>query len=911
MGLCARDSELLPIHVLGRAFSPKTESSYRAFLKFVPSNDDLSGEDDIPVLDVARLLAKRGVRYAIMNACQSASEEGPVSSAARTMINEGLLVAIGMRYQVLDSAVDIFVKNFYHHYMQKGEAFIGAAHIGRHALQLQPNRRTKFNTDVQVTDYVTPIVAVSTELDICHLCLNHTDSTLAHVLGKRVDIWGREGDILSLETKTAISTVLLIRASAGTGKTFLARHLCWWWKATGFVEDSVVIDCATVGGLGVQHIREKIDIGFGISSKHGSIDTETYLKRHKCLIVLDSLDAAQVDRESSSSQRALRSFLRRIKNCENSIVLLLSRYEERWVQTIANVIYHLNNLDMKASLQLATQEATASSPNNRLSDRLDSRFLEQCMSLVDGNALAISILMKEYHTTCDSFRSLYHKLTNGSVLNGYGQDDCEEDCQRGVIDARSIIRLHIGDSQAGFMRDDDFRLLAPFWYSFPANLAYYRMFYQLAKARVTYDNQIPELPNSWLKALIEGFSAREFDVAAEGKEFPASKISSLRSLEPTFRLCEEKGFLYRSNDSSLRIHPLMTLVLRSQPFALPEWAAHVIKVAFLRFVSYQKRHWPTGNNFVQDPKIRKTLDATFANYATACNFSLAIKPDFLMNCITFDIITFSIHHTERRALIVLDVCDRFLEVFGLPLARNGQSTAQNTFSGMGSNDIFADVRGKLEMCCLGAILCADTAAEMLDVQHNHLDLLEGIAENLRRHSELYDVNLEILAAARIRLARHTVGDQYIESDLERILKVADAVDAESGRILRAEAGLVGYDLAERVAKIEAPDEIDALEQELLRLLERQLDGIDAAESKVVIYEMLAVLDLKREKYEDASRHIDTAMEIFRPFRHNQPKRWQLLVDEREKMMAAKVFLAMLQVITSFNVTHTPPKDTES
>ena len=773
----------------------RTESSHRAFLRFIPSNDDLSGEDDIPVLDVARLLAKRGVRYAIMNACQSASEEGPVSSAARTMITEGLLVAIGMRYQVLDSAVDIFVKNFYHHYIQNGEKFISAAHIGRHALQSQPTRRTKYNTDVQVTDCVTPIVAVSTDLAICHLRLDHTGSKLAHVPEKQVDICGREGDILSLETKTAISTVLLIKASAGTDKTFLARHLCWWWKATGFVEDSIEIDCATLGGLDVQGIREKIDAGFGISSKHGLIDAETYLKEHKCLLVIDSLDAVQIDREPFSSQKALRIFLRKIKRIEHSIVLLLSRYEEQWVQTIANVIYPLNNLDMKASLHFATQKATKSSPNIETGDRLDLRFLEQCMSLVDGNASAVSISMREYNTSCDSFRSLYHKLTNGSVLNGYGQDNCEEDCQRGFTDACSIVRLQVGDKQAASMRDDDFRLLALFWCSFPTDLAYYRIFFQLAKARVTYDNQLAGLPYSWLKTLIEGFSAGEFDVAARGKEFPASKISSLCSLEPAFRLCEEKGFFCRSNDDYVRIHPLISLVLRSQPFALPEWAAHVIRVAFHRFVSYQTRHWPTSNMFFKDSTVQRTLDATFANYATACNLSLAIKADY-QNCIIFGIIHFSVYHIQRHAPIVLDICDRFLQVFGVPLAQNGPSTAQNFFSyayktiqritGMCRGNLFANGRGMLEMRCLNAIQYADMAAELLDIRYNHMNLLEGITKNLQRHSDCYDVNRKLLASAETQLARHKSSDEDRESAVKRILEAEDAVaDAESGQIFRA------------------------------------------------------------------------------------------------------------------------------
>ena len=160
---------------------------------------------------------------------------------------------------------------------------------------------------------------------------------------------------------------------------------------------------------------------------------------------------------------------------------------------------------------------------------------------------------------------------------------------------------------------DDFRLLAPFWCSFPTDLAYYRMFFLLAKARVTYDNQIAGLPYSWLKTLIEGFSAGHFDIAARRKRLPANKISNLCSLEPAFRLCEEKGFLYRCKDNSVRIHPLISLVLRSQPFALPEWAAHVMKVAFHRFVSYQTRHWPPSNMVFKDSKVQRTLDATFAN----------------------------------------------------------------------------------------------------------------------------------------------------------------------------------------------------------------------------------------------------------------------------------------------------------
>ena len=150
-------------------------------------------------MDVAKLLAKHGVRYAIMKACQSASEEGSTSSAARTMVKEGSLLATGMRYQVLDLAVAIFVRNSYHRYVKHGRKFLSAAHISRLALQKQPNRRTKSNIDVQVIDYVTPIVAVSTDFELCDLRLNHEGSTLTLVDEKQVEICEREADIFDLE----------------------------------------------------------------------------------------------------------------------------------------------------------------------------------------------------------------------------------------------------------------------------------------------------------------------------------------------------------------------------------------------------------------------------------------------------------------------------------------------------------------------------------------------------------------------------------------------------------------------------------------------------------------------------------------------------------------------------------------
>lgn len=206
-----------------------------------------------------------------------------------------------------------------------------------------------------------------------------------------------------------------------------------------------------------------------------------------------------------------------------------------------------------------------------------------------------------------------------------------------------------------------------------------------------------------------------------------------------------------------------------------------------------------------DPNIQRELDANFANCATACNFSLAIKADYL-NCITFDIIHWSVYHIQWRAPAVLDLCDRFLKVSGLPLARNLFCFAYKTIkkiTGIGGSTSPANERGMLEMCCLGAIYYAELVAELLDVQHNDSDLLEGIAKNFQQYSDYYDVNLKLLAAASTRLARHKFSDQDRTSAMKDIFKGDDAVlEWNDNHEFRVQTGTVGYGLGRVIAAVE-------------------------------------------------------------------------------------------------------------
>ena len=119
----------------------------RAFLKFLRSNEELSGADDVPITQIAKLLSDRGVRVVILNACQSASEQGPDSSIVRSIVEAGVSIAVGMRYQILESAAEIFTETFYRSLLTRNQSIHAAVHAARFTMRNCQKRKTKFNTE--------------------------------------------------------------------------------------------------------------------------------------------------------------------------------------------------------------------------------------------------------------------------------------------------------------------------------------------------------------------------------------------------------------------------------------------------------------------------------------------------------------------------------------------------------------------------------------------------------------------------------------------------------------------------------------------------------------------------------------------------------------------------------------------
>ena len=860
---------------------------------------------------VAELLAKRGVRIVILNACQSASEEGPFSNVARFIVQKGVLMAIGMRYEILDSAAEIFTKTLYRQILRHKQNLWEAAPIARLAMRANPQRWTRFNTQVDVQDYITPVLFSRSDLVLIHNSTSEAAETEMEVPQDKMELFGRESDLLSIETKLVNSNVLLLNGSAGAGKTHFMQHICWWWKATGFVEDFVFIDCAKLGNLNVVKIQAAVAFALRlVASEEATVDVVSYLNLHRCLLVIDSVDAARLEDEPQPGniQLGLRRFLRKIKK---SFVVLTSRHDEHWAKAAAKVTYYLKHLDMKSSLQLATKEATGNGYEIDVKDTSDVRFLEQCIFLVDGNPLAVTLIIRVCGLCRTKIKHFYNKLTDGSILDELQPGILAEGQSRGLIDAQRLVRLYSWSGPAP-VRDVDFRLLAPFWRSFPLDLAPYRLFFLRAKARISNDD-VPYRPAYTRQYLTERFTGSERSVLCSKKAFAYTETTSLASMADAFSNCEREGFLSRTTPSSLadgethmQVHPLMTLALRQKEFALPEWITHAVEVAFQRFWVYRSRHWPSRGLAASSGEVAQSqLSYDFANYITASTFSFRIKADhpnvYLLRLPVQ--IAFSIVGNTRRMHVVLDILERLLATFGFPLAQEKPTMLlkawSSTFSTvkkktkMLKDDVFSDARGMLEEICMLAIQHAANFADLLGIENDYSPLLEGIATNFLPHSDFQNVNLMLLRLNRIRLLHN----KNHSSDKTNVM--ADALDMSEARVrelrqrradIRSAVAPFNYDTLEEVRTADGPEEIARVEQKLLNILEDQLDGVDAARIKELIYESLASLAVRRLDLPTALHHTDTAISLAENLASTSPQALQSLLDSRKSILELETTL---------------------
>ena len=135
---------------------PKTEpfDGKRPFLFFETAQAGKAAA--VPAAAVAGLLAEHRVPVAVLNACQSAMQEGSEASLAQHLVAAGVPAAVGMAWSVTVSAAERAMPVLYGQ-LARGADPVAALHAARQALHDDPARRAYFDQDLDLQDWVLPV----------------------------------------------------------------------------------------------------------------------------------------------------------------------------------------------------------------------------------------------------------------------------------------------------------------------------------------------------------------------------------------------------------------------------------------------------------------------------------------------------------------------------------------------------------------------------------------------------------------------------------------------------------------------------------------------------------------------------------------------------------------------------------
>jgi tetratricopeptide (TPR) repeat protein len=333
----------------------------------------------VPTTDVAALLVEHRVPIAVMNACQSAMQgRGSEASLAQQLVEAGVPVAVGMAYSVTVSAAALMMPVLYER-LAAGSDLIGASHVARRRLFDQATRRAYFDQDLDLDDWMLPVVFWQRPVSIQPRALSAQEEAAFYEHQAQVvdepepeyGFVGRDLDVQAVEHNVlaeASPNELLVKGMAGAGKSTLLRHLAWWWQLTGLVEAVFAYsyeDRAWTLGQILASIAAKLldpESRARLETQAEEAQVErivSLLRAHRHLLVLDNAEsitatpAAIPHSLPDQEQARLRRFLARLKGGK-TLVLIGSRSPEAWLApgTFGPNVCELGGLDPQAASEL-------------------------------------------------------------------------------------------------------------------------------------------------------------------------------------------------------------------------------------------------------------------------------------------------------------------------------------------------------------------------------------------------------------------------------------------------------------------------------------------------------------------------------------------------------------------------------
>ncbi|KAG7284484.1 hypothetical protein NEMBOFW57_010859 [Staphylotrichum longicolle] len=539
--------------------------------------------------DVGKELAKAGVRTVVLNACNSASfrDSAPQSNLAEVLLLHGVKSVLAMAYKVVEEAVEIFMNSFYQSLLAESASVQDATRVARSALLRNKTRRARYMHNVQVLDYMVPVLYTSAST---FATTESTDSIfsvdrmLASVrqLSTTTLNWtpwrskapqakallGRDYNILSLEVLLSVSRLVLLHGQGGVGKTELLRYVGEWWKSSGWIKGAVYVDFAELDVcFSMEDVVSSISnqLGPGADTQSSEAAVINKLRTGRYLVVLDSAEvfdtSVLLDQVSCSPELygELRALIDAITS-NDSMVIVASRLDRT---SIANIPsdrhkYRLPGLSVLDSVNLFQELSFGS--NRELpelwSHRENIDSLRRVAILLEGNPEVIQFLVPELKSVNYNGQALLNTLLYGVCETAKKHMESKE----GVWQSRFLTTLEGAfvlpsfiDFNATLIKVNQF---APFWNIMPKDLNVYYWFLTLFASKYFQEGTIGNwLSDEWRDVVYDAQMARTLRTHWPGIETKLIQAGILNHATIT----KKSG----ATLPAYHIHPLCTLLARA------------------------------------------------------------------------------------------------------------------------------------------------------------------------------------------------------------------------------------------------------------------------------------------------------------------------------------------------------------